>query len=164
MNLQMTKSLEHTFDLLIAVSSTFLQVSFLNTYFGSDPIFVYSKIAVFVGSFLFFGKQLQNTQMTFQGAFWPALMGYSFGIYAGPALCEILGIESVSKVYLFTHALVGFASMGFLDVVYQLLQKDAYPAAQKILSMVVKAIGSWLTKSKDNDTDNTDSTGQNQPG
>ncbi|AYQ31372.1 hypothetical protein [Runella sp. SP2] len=120
MTLQVNKTLEHSFDLGIALTATFLQINLQQL----DVASVYLKLAVFAGAATYVFRAMKDDNLSNKDAVFAALTGYTFGVYMAPAIVDYF---SIGKVGLISgiHYLSGAFGQWALNVGWAIM-KGAY--------------------------------------
>lgn len=116
---QVNKTIEHTFELGIALTATLLQINF-----HFDIPSLYLKLAVFAGAATYVFRAIKDDNLSNKDAVFAALTGYTFGVYMAPAIVDWFAI---TKIGLITgvHYLSGTFGQWILNVGWAVL-KGAY--------------------------------------
>lgn len=159
---EMNKTIEYSFDVGIALIATILQIH--------SPIFaqlhvptldLYSltlKFAVLGGSMSYVFKAMRDEKTSTRDGFFTAFTGYTFGIFAAPALTLYAGVDNEPRYTLLVHYLMGGLGMWVMNIGWNVMKQanvEAWPILKGwLLDMgagIKTAVLSWFTKRKTND-------------
>jgi hypothetical protein len=134
MNPNVNKSIEHTFDLAIALTATLLQINF-----QYDFASLYLKLAVFSGSATYVFRAIKDDNLSNKDALFTALTGYTFGVYIAPGIVDYFVI---SKIGFITgiHYLSGAFGQWVLNVGWAVM-KGAYKEGWNVVKGWIKKGG-----------------------
>lgn len=139
MDSQVNKTLEHSFDLAIALSATLLQIQF-----QFDIEALYLKLAIFSGSATYVFRAMKDDNLNNKDAFFTALLGYTFGLYIAPALCAQYGLK-IPQIIGAVHYLTGAFGMWLLNVAWSILKgasRDGWGIMKEFISKWTNKDGS----------------------
>jgi hypothetical protein len=131
MNLQVNKTLEHSFDLAIALTATLLQINF-----QFDIAALYLKLAIFSGSATYVFRAMKDDNLSNKDALFTALSGYTLAVYVAPAICLYWHIKEpifISAIHYITGAL-GMLLLNLGWAIMKGASKDGWPLIKSIIS------------------------------
>lgn len=160
--IQMNKTIEYSFDVGFALIATYLQI--LSPMFSQlhvPTLDLYSltlKFAVLGGSMSYVFKAMRDETTSTRDGFFTAFTGYTFGIYAAPAITLYLGIDSEPKYVGLTHYLSGGLGMWVMNIGWNVMKQanvEAWPILKGWLldmgAAIKSAVLGWFTRKKGKD-------------
>jgi hypothetical protein len=139
MNSQVNKTLEHSFELAIALSATLLQIQF-----QFDIEALYLKLAIFSGSATYVFKAMRDENLSTKDALFTALSGYTLAVYVAPAICLYWQIKEpifVSAIHYATGAL-GMLLLNLGWAIMKGAAKDGWPLIKSFITKWTNKDGS----------------------
>jgi hypothetical protein len=125
--------LEVGIGLLATFSIHFLQVQ-TTGFVNFSPQSIANSIACLAGSFAYTSLFMKDEKMSYSQAFFSAVVGYTFGIYAAGFYCEYRAVDFGSYHAKFAYLMIGFCSMLVMVWIYDFgkgFRKNAKSTGEK---------------------------------